>query len=237
MSIKVVSEWVHVRERYYLFLQIPGAGDLFSYYVDFESRRFEPWKKLSHMILVFRQLCSTLFWFLFIQTLYFDILVPTVDTVRYGFLMQKLLSVCHSVLFTGTTGVGKVRNLTQLSLSFTQSLTHSRTHSLTHSLTHPFTHSPALTHSLFNALTHSTHSPTALTHSRSRTHSLSTHSHTHLSLTSLLGLCSSNESHSLSQLSQPKGLLNKLHDTSNYIPVTEQFLTVVKPTKVLVLSE
>ena len=61
MSIKVVSEWVHVRERYYLFLQIPGAGDLFSYYVDFESRRFEPWKKLSHMILVFRQLCSTLF--------------------------------------------------------------------------------------------------------------------------------------------------------------------------------
>ena len=176
MSIKVVSEWVHVRERYYLFLQIPGAGDLFSYYVDFESRRFEPWKKLSHMILVFRQLCSTLFWFLFIQTLYFDILVPTVDTVRYGFLMQKLLSVCHSVLFTGTTGVGKVRNLTQLSLSFTQSLTHSRTHSLTHSLTHPFTHSPALTHSLFHSLTHAlTHS---LTHSRSRTHSL-THSFTH----------------------------------------------------------
>ena len=37
-----------VREQYYyyLFLQIPGAGDLFSYYVDFESRRFEPWEKI-----------------------------------------------------------------------------------------------------------------------------------------------------------------------------------------------
>ena len=134
---------------YYLFLQIPGAGDLFSYYVDFESRRFEPWEKIipsftydpevirtitvTCTVHVFRQLCSTLFRFLFIQTLYFDILVRvTVDTVRYGFLMQKLLSVRHSVLFTGTTGVGKVRNLTQLSLS-SHSVTHSFSHSLIHS--------------------------------------------------------------------------------------------------------
>ena len=39
---------------------------------------------------------------------YFDILVPTIDTVRYGFLLEKLLDVNHSVLYTGTTGVGKV---------------------------------------------------------------------------------------------------------------------------------
>ena len=38
---------------------------------------------------------------------YFDILVPTVDTVRYGFLMEKLLGQRRSVLFTGETGVGK----------------------------------------------------------------------------------------------------------------------------------
>ena len=42
------------------------------------------------------------------QTPFFDILVPTVDTVRFGFLLEKLLDVGHSVLFTGTTGVGKV---------------------------------------------------------------------------------------------------------------------------------
>ena len=42
------------------------------------------------------------------QVSYFDILVPTVDTVRFGYLMDKLLAGKRSVLFTGTTGVGKV---------------------------------------------------------------------------------------------------------------------------------
>lgn len=41
---------------------------------------------------------------------FFEMLVPTTDTVRYGYLMEKLLAVRHSVLFTGTTGVGKVGN-------------------------------------------------------------------------------------------------------------------------------
>lgn len=36
-------------------------------------------------------------------------LVPTTDTVRYGYLMEKLLAVRRSVLFTGGTGVGKVK--------------------------------------------------------------------------------------------------------------------------------
>lgn len=40
---------------------------------------------------------------------FFEMLVPTTDTVRYGYLMEKLLSVRRSVLFTGDTGVGKVR--------------------------------------------------------------------------------------------------------------------------------
>lgn len=39
---------------------------------------------------------------------FFEMLVPTVDTVRFGYLMEKLISVNRSVLFTGTTGVGKV---------------------------------------------------------------------------------------------------------------------------------
>lgn len=39
---------------------------------------------------------------------FFDMLVPTVDTVRYGYILEKLLSVRHSVLYTGGTGVGKV---------------------------------------------------------------------------------------------------------------------------------
>ena len=43
-----------------------------------------------------------------VQMLFFDILVPTIDTQRYGYLMEKLSNIDHSVIFTGTTGVGKV---------------------------------------------------------------------------------------------------------------------------------
>ena len=39
---------------------------------------------------------------------FFETLVPTVDTVRFGFLLEKLLAVNQSVLYTGSTGVGKV---------------------------------------------------------------------------------------------------------------------------------
>lgn len=38
---------------------------------------------------------------------YFEMLVPTIDSVRYGYLMEKLVNVKRSVLFTGETGVGK----------------------------------------------------------------------------------------------------------------------------------
>ena len=43
------------------------------------------------------------------ETPFFDMLVPTVDTVRFGYILEKLLSVRRSVLYTGSTGVGKVR--------------------------------------------------------------------------------------------------------------------------------
>ncbi|XP_076248728.1 dynein heavy chain at 16F [Calliopsis andreniformis] len=38
---------------------------------------------------------------------FFDILVPTVDTVRFGFIMKKLVEISKPVFFTGDTGVGK----------------------------------------------------------------------------------------------------------------------------------
>ncbi|XP_076377925.1 dynein heavy chain at 16F [Megalopta genalis] len=41
------------------------------------------------------------------ETPFFDILVPTVDTVRFGYMMQKLVEINKPVFFTGDTGVGK----------------------------------------------------------------------------------------------------------------------------------
>ena len=35
---------------------------------------------------------------------FFEILVPTIETVRFGFLMEKLLKVNKPILFTGGTG-------------------------------------------------------------------------------------------------------------------------------------
>lgn len=45
---------------------------------------------------------------------YFDLVVPTVNTVRYSSLAETLLAVDRSVFFTGTTGVGKTVVATDL---------------------------------------------------------------------------------------------------------------------------
>lgn len=38
------------------------------------------------------------------ETPFFDILIPTVDTVRFGFIMQKMVEINKPVFFTGDTG-------------------------------------------------------------------------------------------------------------------------------------
>lgn len=75
--------------------------------MDFDSKRMELWEKI---VPPFKYDPEVPF---------FDMLVPTMDTVRFGYLMEKLLKVNHSVLFTGTTGVGKVvSNILILSLAY-----------------------------------------------------------------------------------------------------------------------
>ncbi|XP_054557770.1 dynein axonemal heavy chain 6 isoform X2 [Talpa occidentalis] len=75
--------------------RLPSSGDLWSIHMDFDTRRMDPWERIIPT-------------FKYSQDIpFFKMLVPTVDTVRFGYLMEKLLAVRHSVLFTGTTGVGK----------------------------------------------------------------------------------------------------------------------------------
>ncbi|XP_077201567.1 dynein axonemal heavy chain 6 isoform X2 [Paroedura picta] len=75
--------------------KLPSSGDLWSVYIDFDTRRLDPWERI---IPTFKYKRTVPF---------FEMLVPTTDTVRYGFIMEKLLAIRHSVLFTGITGVGK----------------------------------------------------------------------------------------------------------------------------------
>ncbi|XP_051785909.1 dynein axonemal heavy chain 6 [Erpetoichthys calabaricus] len=75
--------------------KLPASGDLWSVYMDFENRRLDSWDKIIPLFKYDKEVP------------FFQMLVPTTDTVRYGYLMEKLLAVRHSVLFTGITGVGK----------------------------------------------------------------------------------------------------------------------------------
>nr|XP_019611948.1 PREDICTED: dynein heavy chain 6, axonemal [Rhinolophus sinicus] len=75
--------------------RLPSSGDLWSVHMDFDTKRLDPWERIIPTFKYSRDVP------------FFEMLVPTVDTVRFGYLMEKLLAVRHSVLFTGTTGVGK----------------------------------------------------------------------------------------------------------------------------------
>ncbi|XP_004437259.1 PREDICTED: dynein heavy chain 6, axonemal [Ceratotherium simum simum] len=75
--------------------RLPSSGDLWSIHMDFDTKRLDPWERIIPTFKYSRDVP------------FFEMLVPTTDTVRFGYLMEKLLAVRHSVLFTGVTGVGK----------------------------------------------------------------------------------------------------------------------------------
>uniref|UniRef100_A0A4W3JLB2 Dynein axonemal heavy chain 6 n=1 Tax=Callorhinchus milii TaxID=7868 RepID=A0A4W3JLB2_CALMI len=76
-------------------LNLPTSGDLWNFYMDYDSSRLDPWDRIIPSFKYRSELP------------FFEMLVPTTDTVRFGYLMEKLLVVKHSILFTGITGVGK----------------------------------------------------------------------------------------------------------------------------------
>jgi dynein heavy chain, axonemal len=70
--------------------------DIYGVYVNPETYKFEKWEELITEQFEFDPKVS-----------FFDILVPTSDTIKYRFLQMKLLMNGHNVLITGYTGVGK----------------------------------------------------------------------------------------------------------------------------------
>ncbi|KAM9845816.1 dynein axonemal heavy chain 6 [Aulostomus maculatus] len=77
------------------YVRLPKRGTLWSMYMNFNLKSLQPWKKIIPSFVYNRELP------------FFEMLVPTPDTVCYNYLMEKLLSVQRPVLLTGATGVGK----------------------------------------------------------------------------------------------------------------------------------
>ena len=75
-----------------LYSSIPSSGDLWNVYVNIETRRLDLWESL---VPVFTYIPSTPF---------FEMMVPTRETVRVGFIMERLLAIKYPVLLTGLTG-------------------------------------------------------------------------------------------------------------------------------------
>ncbi|CAM39839.2 putative dynein heavy chain [Leishmania braziliensis MHOM/BR/75/M2904] len=75
--------------------RFPNYGSVYDYTINFSTRLLVPWEALVPEFTYNP------------ATPYFNILVPTVDTVRYSTIAQTLLQCKKPVLFNGQTGVGK----------------------------------------------------------------------------------------------------------------------------------
>ncbi|KAI8732024.1 dynein heavy chain 6, axonemal [Biomphalaria glabrata] len=75
--------------------KLPGTYPLWSYYIEVDSKRMDLWERLVSSFRFDKSIS------------FFKMMVPTVDTARYGYFLERLLSVQKPVLFTGGTGVGK----------------------------------------------------------------------------------------------------------------------------------
>ncbi|CAH1962387.1 unnamed protein product [Acanthoscelides obtectus] len=88
---------IYVRDQFDEFLdaKLPSGSDLWSLYMDVQGHRLEPWQRIIPQFMYDKELP------------FFEMLVPTIDTVRFGYIMERLIYVNHPVFLTGDTGVGK----------------------------------------------------------------------------------------------------------------------------------
>lgn len=77
------------------FSGFPFEGEVYDYYCEFQKKEFRPWNELVTEFKYTRTMS------------YFNILVPTADTVKFKYLLDKLIVGGFNVLITGETGTGK----------------------------------------------------------------------------------------------------------------------------------
>lgn len=78
-----------------IYISFPLEGDIYDYFIDFKSKRFRNWEELIPN-------------FKYDITIpYIKIMVPTADTVKFGFIIENLLLRNENILIVGESGMGK----------------------------------------------------------------------------------------------------------------------------------
>ncbi|CAH1104335.1 unnamed protein product, partial [Psylliodes chrysocephalus] len=75
--------------------KIQSGFDLWELYIDIGVHKLQPWQNIIPPFTYD------------VEVPFFEMLVPTMDTIRFGYIMERLLYINHPVLLTGETGVGK----------------------------------------------------------------------------------------------------------------------------------
>lgn len=76
--------------------QVPLNGTCFDFFYDMKKEKvFKPWAGRVTPFVYDK------------EASYFDLMVPTVDTTKYSFLLETLMALRYPMFFTGNTGVGK----------------------------------------------------------------------------------------------------------------------------------
>jgi len=76
--------------------QIPPSFTTFDYYYDLKKDKvFKPWSNKVPTFVYDKEVS------------YFDLMVPTTDTIKYQFCLETLLNIEKPLFFTGNSGVGK----------------------------------------------------------------------------------------------------------------------------------
>lgn len=78
-------------------VQFPNSGSVFDYWYDIrrDQKQFKHWDIKVEPFVYSK------------ESSFFELMVPTSDTYKHRYCLEKLLTIEKSVFFTGDTGVGK----------------------------------------------------------------------------------------------------------------------------------
>ena len=88
---------VFCRQLFHSLGELPAEGLLYDYYIDIDNKAYVHWNNLLPAISDEPP----------IDTKFDNILIPTIDSIRYSYVLKVLLSGDKPVLLRGPTGAGK----------------------------------------------------------------------------------------------------------------------------------